>query len=462
MDLRFTPEELAFRDEVRTFCRTEIPAEIRKKVSEGRSLSKDDYVTSQRILNAKGWAVPHWPQEWGGPGLDPDPALHLHRGAVPGGGAAAAAVQLLHVRARARDLRPAGPEGALPAPRANLDDWWCQGFSEPGAGSDLASLKTRAVRDGDHYVVNGQKTWTTLGQHADWIFCLVRTDFEAKKQRGHLVPAHRHEDARHHRAADPHPGGRHEVNEVFFDDVRVPVGEPRRRGEPGLGLRQVPARQRAHRHRPDRRSPRSGSPGSSGWPAEMPAGPGTMWDDPAFRSRVAEVEVELKALEITQMRVAAEQGRAIRWKPDPASSLLKIRGSQLQQAATELLVELAGPFALAAPARGAGPTTCRRAASTGSMPRRRAISTTARSRSTAARRDPAQRHRQGHSGVVSRPRGRSPSDRRSDPGRLSLPPLWGRVAPEGVGRGERRCRTAHGLHGAHVSSGNRAPFSDPC
>ena len=209
------------------------------------------------------------------------------------------------------------------------------------------------MRDGDHFVVDGQKTWTTLGQHADWIFCLVRTDFEAKKQRGIsflLIDM-------------KSPGitvrpiitleGRHEVNEVFFDSVRVPVenivGEENkgwdyakfllaneRTGIARIGL----TKERIQRIKRLAK--------------EMPAGPGTMWDDRDFRGRVAEVEVELKALEITQMRVAAKQGRADSVEPDPASSLLKIRGSQLQQAATELLVELAGPFALAAPLRGEG------------------------------------------------------------------------------------------------------------
>ncbi|AYO82358.1 acyl-CoA dehydrogenase family protein [Methylobacterium brachiatum] len=353
MDLRFTPEEIAFRDEVRSFCRTEIPAEIRKKVSEGRSLSKEDYVTSQRILNAKGWAVPHWPQEWGGRDWTSIQRYiyteELFQAAVP-------LPQQFNCYMFGPVLATFGRQDqkARFLPRAaNLDDWWCQGFSEPGAGSDLASLKTKAVRDGDHYVVDGQKTWTTLGQHADWIFCLVRTDFEAKKQRGIsflLIDM-------------KSPGitvrpiltleGRHEVNEVFFDAVRVPVenlvGEENkgwdyakfllaneRTGIARIGL----TKERIARIKRLAK--------------EMPAGSGTMWDDRDFRGRVAEVEVELKALEITQMRVAAKQGRADSVEPDPASSLLKIRGSQLQQAATELLVELAGPFALAAPARGAG------------------------------------------------------------------------------------------------------------
>ena len=232
MDLRFTPEEVAFRDDLRRFFRTEIPAEIRRKVAEGRHLSKEDIVASQRILNAQGLAVPHWPAEWGGRDWTPLQRYiyteELQRAAVP-----------LPLQFNVYMVGPViaafGSEEQkrrfLPA-TANIDIWWCQGFSEPGAGSDLASLKTRAERQGDRYVVNGQKAWTTLGQHADWIFCLVRTDREARKQRGIsflLIDMKT-------------PGitvrptvtidGAHEVNEVFFDDVEVPaenlVGEENR------------------------------------------------------------------------------------------------------------------------------------------------------------------------------------------------------------------------------------------
>jgi pimeloyl-CoA dehydrogenase large subunit len=349
MDLRFTPEEVAFRDDLRRFFRTEIPAEIRRKVAEGRHLSKEDIVASQRILNARGLAVPHWPAEWGGRNWTPLQRYiyteELQRAAVP-----------LPLQFNVYMVGPViaafGSEEQkrhfLPA-TANLDVWWCQGFSEPGAGSDLASLKTRAERRGDRYIVNGQKAWTTLGQHADWIFCLVRTDREAKKQRGIsflLIDI-------------KSPGitvrptitidGAHEVNEVFFDDVEVPaenlVGEENRgwdyakfllanerTGIARIGL----SKQRIARAKRLAR--------------ETPVGDGTLWDDPGFRKRVAAIETELKALEITQMRVVAAQSRRDADKPDPASSILKIKGSELQQAATELLLDIAGPFALPRPA----------------------------------------------------------------------------------------------------------------
>jgi alkylation response protein AidB-like acyl-CoA dehydrogenase len=343
MDLRFTDEEIAFRREVGGFMRREIPAEIRRKVGEGQELERDDLVRCQRILNAKGWAVPRWPVEWGGQPWTPVQHYifleELQLNGVP---------QPLQFNCDmvgpviAQFGSPEQKRRFLPR-AANLDDWWCQGFSEPGAGSDLASLRTRAVRQDDHYVVTGQKTWTTLAQFADWIFCLVRTTPEAKKQEGIsflLIDM-------------KSPGvtvrpiitidGRHEVNEVFFDEVKVPLGQ--RVGEENKGwdyakfllghervgiARIGSTKQRLARVKRIAR--------------ETPAGEGSVWDNPGFQARLTLVEIELKALEITQMRYIAERD------PDTpnmaAASILKIKGSELQQAATELLVEAAGPHAL--------------------------------------------------------------------------------------------------------------------
>jgi alkylation response protein AidB-like acyl-CoA dehydrogenase len=184
MDLYLSPADRAFRDGLRQFFRTEVPERIRAKVSAGLALSRAETVQSHRILNAAGLAVPHWPPAWGGRDWTPvQRYLYMEQvqaNAVP-----------LPLQFNCFMVGPViaafGTEAqkARFLPRAaNLDDWWCQGFSEPGAGSDLAALSTRAVREGDSYIVTGQKTWTTYAQYADWMFCLVRTDPQAKKQRG--------------------------------------------------------------------------------------------------------------------------------------------------------------------------------------------------------------------------------------------------------------------------------------
>ena len=175
MDLRFTPEEIAFRDGVRAFMQSALPKSIRTKMIEGQRLGKEDLVAWQRILNAKGWAVPHWPKQWGGTGWGPV-EIYLFRDELQQ--APAPEPLAFGVSMVGPVIIAFGNEAQKKRylPRiANLDDWWAQGFSEPGAGSDLASLRTTARRDGNHYIVNGQKTWTTLAQYADWIFCLVRT-----------------------------------------------------------------------------------------------------------------------------------------------------------------------------------------------------------------------------------------------------------------------------------------------
>src|SRR3984885_12790205 len=345
MDLRFTADEIAFRDEVRGFMRDKLPPAIRSKMIEGRHLAKDDIVTWQRILNAKGWAVPHWPAEWGGQDWSPvqqyifQDELQQAPAPVPlPFGVAMVGPVIIAFGSTAQKQR------FLPR-IANIDDWWCQGFSEPGAGSDLASLKTAAKRDGDHYIVNGQKIWTTMAQHADWIFCLVRTDAQVKKQEGIsflLI------DMRT-------PGitvrpivtidGSAEVNEVFLDDVKVPVenrvGAENKGwdyakfllGNERTGIARVGfSKERIRRIRELASIERAG-----GRP---------IIEDERFREKLALLEVELKALEMTQLRVvAAERGRD-RNKPDPYSSILKIKGAEIQQATSALMLEIVGPYAL--------------------------------------------------------------------------------------------------------------------
>jgi len=343
MERGLTPQEQQFREEMRDFFTTKIPQDIRDKVAAGVELSKDDFVRAHRIMHVAGLAVPAWPVEWGGQDWsDLQRYLFLDE------------MQLANVPAPlAFNANMIGPviaafgsqemkERFLP-PTASLEIWWCQGFSEPESGSDLASLRTTAVRDGDEYVVNGQKTWTTLGQHADWIFALVRTDPDAARpQQGIsmlLIPM----DA---------PGvtlrpiqlidGGHEVNEVFFDDVRVPVdqlvGEENRGWDYAkflLGNQRVGVAPTGWIKRK--------LAAAKEYAASTACGETTLIEDPLTAARIAELECDLIALELTVLRVAANSHGG---KPDPASSILKLRGSELQQDVLELIADIAGTSSL--------------------------------------------------------------------------------------------------------------------
>jgi alkylation response protein AidB-like acyl-CoA dehydrogenase len=337
MQLELTDEERAFRDELRDFFTTKVPQDIRDTVAAGRELTRDQLVESMQTLNAAGYAVPRWPVEWGGQDWT-EVQFHIwhaemERACVPTPLAFNASmigpvIAQFGTEEQKKEFLPR---------TANLDIWWSQGFSEPDAGSDLAGLRTTAVKDGDDWVVNGQKTWTTLGQYGDWIFMLVRTDPEAKKQAGiSMLLIDMEAEGLEVRPIQLIDGG-HEVNEVWFEDVRVPganlVGElnggwsiakfllgNERVGvaPPGI-VKRVIARVK-------------------GLAEERYA------DDPLLRSRIAGLENELLALELTAVRVAANSAEG---KPDPASSVLKLKGSELQQAVSELVLDLAGPAGLA-------------------------------------------------------------------------------------------------------------------
>ena len=349
MDLRFSDEEIAFREEVRAFFKTALPDDIRLRLTNGEPPTRDDIVTWQRILNAKGWAVAHWPPEWGGTGWGPVERyifmeeMYLAPAPEPLGFGINMVGPILYTFGNQTQKQRFLPR------IANLDDWWCQGFSEPGAGSDLAALKTSATRDGDVYVVNGQKTWTTLAQHADWIFCLVRTDASVKKQAGiSFLLIDMKSPGITVRPIQTLDGG-HEINEIFFDDVRVPldnlVGEENKGwtyakfllGNERVGIARIGISK--HQIRRIRELA-----------ARENAGARALLEDPVFRAKLAAVEVELKALEMTQLRVVSAARDRGDERPDPASSLLKIKGSELQQATTELLMMVAGPNALLYPA----------------------------------------------------------------------------------------------------------------
>ncbi len=345
MDLNFTAEELAFRDEARRFFRKEFPAAIREKVEAGHPLSKEEIVASQRALNARGWAVPNWPQEWGGQDWSPVQFYmyqdEMQQANVPAPLAFNASMVGPVIAQFGSDEQK---KRFLPR-AANLDDWWCQGFSEPGSGSDLASLRTKAERRGDKFVINGQKTWTTLAQYADWIFCLCRTDPAAKKQEGiSFIVFPMTTKGITVRPIQTIDGG-HEVNEVFFDDVEVPaenlIGQENKGwdyakfllGNERTGIARVGV-SKAKIQRIKELA------------ALERVGDRSLMEDERFREKLAAVEVELKALEMTQLRVvAAERGQA-KGKPNPASSILKLKGSVIQQQLTELAIEVVGPFAI--------------------------------------------------------------------------------------------------------------------
>jgi len=342
MDLDYTAADEAFRDEARQFLREHLPAHLQHKILTRQRLTRDEAIGWQRVLNQHGRVAPGWPVQYGGTGWSP---LQRHiwaeecaqAGAPPvlGFGVNLLAPVLMHFASEEQKRHY--------LPRIlNADDWWCQGYSEPGAGSDLASLKTRAVRDGDHYVVNGQKTWTTLAQHANMMFCLVRTSTEGNRQSGIsflLIDM-------------TTPGitvrpiitldGAHEVNDVFFDDVRVPVAN--RVGEENqgwtyakflLGHERTGIAAIGHSKREIARLKRfAGERRVNGKPLD---------EDPVFMRKVADVEMELMALEITALSLVAEGASR---KIGAEASILKITGTEISQAISELFLEAAGPAAL--------------------------------------------------------------------------------------------------------------------
>jgi alkylation response protein AidB-like acyl-CoA dehydrogenase len=344
MDLKYTPEEEAFRAEVRSFIDAELPPDISNKIRLGRRLRKDDFVRWQKILHARGWGAVMWPKRFGGAGWN---VVQQHIFEEERADACAPPQLAFSLRMVAPVLmtfaNAAQQEHFLPRIITG-EQWWCQGYSEPGSGSDLASLRTSAVRQGDHYVVNGQKTWNTLGQYADWIFCLVRTSTEARQQQGIsflLIDM-------------KSPGvsvkpiitldGEHEINEIWFDNVKVPVenlvGEENkgwtyakfllvheRTNNAGIGmckrglkrLKEI-ASQQASKGR-------------------------SLLEDSRFRDRVAQVELELTALEITNLRVLSASASEQR-DVGPEVSLLKIKGSEIIQQLGELMMHALGHDAL--------------------------------------------------------------------------------------------------------------------
>ncbi|MGO1635032.1 acyl-CoA dehydrogenase family protein [Corynebacterium variabile] len=337
MNLELTPEEVAFRDNLRAIFR-EVPQEIRDRYRAGQT-TRQDIIDSQQVLNRHGVAVPHWPVEYGGQDWTPTRSHiftnELQRSGIP----EPLPFNVGMVGPVIANFATDEIKEKFLAKTANLDIWWSQGFSEPGAGSDLAGLKTTAVRDGDHYVVNGQKTWTTLGQFGQWMFLLARTDPNADKpQKGISFLLVDMEtpgiDRRPIRLID----GSVEVNEFFFTDVRVPVenlvGEENKGwtyakfllGNERNGMAQIGSSQRMYTALVSLATDRE-------------VNGHRLIDDPEFRRRLYTVKLRLTALEATTMRVtsASENG-----KPSPLSSLLKIEGSRILQELDDLAVSSLG------------------------------------------------------------------------------------------------------------------------
>jgi alkylation response protein AidB-like acyl-CoA dehydrogenase len=340
MYLKYPDKAAQFADEVRAFVRAYLPAEISDKVKKRQKISPDEQRLWQRTLCDRGWACPGWPKDYGGPGFD---ALERQvfdnvtseEGAppiIPFGEAMIAPV-LFAVGSAEQKAH------FLPKIRT-LEYWFCQGFSEPGSGSDLASLRTRAVLDGDHWVINGQKMWTSGAQHANWIFMLVRTDPDAKQQEGiSMLVFPMSTPGVTIRPIVTIDGGHH-TNETFFDSVRVPksavVGEVNKGwtyaklllGHERTGIARIGQSKRELAR-------------LKALAAEQTSSGTALMDDPGLRKKIAAVEIDLAALEITALRAIAKSG-----PPGVEANLLKVKGSEIQQRLTELFMDVAGPYGL--------------------------------------------------------------------------------------------------------------------
>ena len=341
MQISFTNEEESFRQSVRSFIEAELDPGTRNRVLNGLTISKADYVDWHGKLASRGWSCPHWPQEHGGAGWTPMQHFIFDEETSTAG---------------APGLMPFGPDMVAPVIWTFGDEaqkarhlpgvlsgevWWCQGYSEPNSGSDLASLRTKAERDGDHYIVNGGKTWTTLAQWADWMFCLTRTDSSGKKQEGITFLLIDMTSP----GISVHPiitmEGGHEVNQVIFDNVKVPVAN--RIGEENKGWTYAKFLLGYERS------------GMAGIPqakralarlrmiaADQEDADGTLAENPRFRRKMSDVEIQIVTLEATMLKLLAQQVQGK--TPGPEASFIKIRGTEIDQLLTELTMEAVGPY----------------------------------------------------------------------------------------------------------------------
>ena len=338
MDLAFTPEELAFRDDIRDWVKANLPQDIAAKVHKAQRLSRDDMQRWAKILGSKGWLGYGWPQQFGGPGwtavqkhlFEEECAMAGAPRIVPFGPVMVAPVIMAYGNKEQQ-------ERFLPG-IASGEVWWSQGYSEPGSGSDLASVRTKAERQGDKYIVNGQKTWTTLGQHGEWMFNLVRTSNEGKPQTGisFLLIDMKSPgvSVRPIKLLD----GEVEVNDVFFDNVEVPVenliGEENKGWTYAKHLLSHERTNIADVNRAKRELER----------LKRIAKAEGVYDDMRFRDQIALLEVDIVALEMMVLRVLSMEKSGK--NPLDIAGLLKIKGSEIQQRYTELMMLAAGPYSL--------------------------------------------------------------------------------------------------------------------
>ena len=338
MDLAFTPEEQKFREDIRAWVHQNLPKDISDKVHNALHLTRDDMQRWAKILGKKGWLGHGWPKEFGGPGwnavqkhlFEEECALAGAPRVVPFGPVMVAPVIMAFGT-------PEQQQRFLPG-IASGEVWWSQGYSEPGSGSDLASLKTRAIRQGDKYIVNGQKTWTTLGQYGEWIFCLVRTSTEGKPQTGiSFLLIDMKSPGITVRPIIMLDGG-HEVNEVWFDNVEVPaanlIGEENKGWTYAKHLLSHERTNIADVNRAKRELER----------LKRIAKAEGVWEDSRFRDQIALLEVDVVALEMLVLRVlsAEKSGK----NSLDIAGLLKIRGSEIQQRYSELMMLAAGPYSV--------------------------------------------------------------------------------------------------------------------
>ncbi len=342
MELILTPEEQKFRDEVRAFLTANVPAEVKEKTMTGYRLSKEEHVSWQKTLYEKGWMAPSWPVEHGGTTWTPMQKHIFQEECAAAGAPPVVAFGVVMVAPVIMKFGTQKQKDYFLPRILRSDDWWCQGYSEPGSGSDLASLRTKAVLNGDHYIVNGQKTWTTMAQYANMMFCLTRTDDSGKRQEGItflLIDMDQ-------------PGvtvqpittidGSQEINNVFLEDVKVPVEN--RVGEEGKGwtyAKYLLGHERTSIAAVGRSKAQLARLRDIAKVEQQDGRP--LIEDEAFQKKLAEIEIDLLALESLVLRVLSDESAGK--GPGPEASFLKIRGTEVQQGITELLVEAIGNYA---------------------------------------------------------------------------------------------------------------------